>query len=90
MRKPCNDWTAESWIGVFASIVIGVFLLAIIGALAVIALGGITVQTDTTVKPTQTMTVQLPDSRRVTCITVKNGLSCDWPHASGADKDDTQ
>lgn len=30
--------------------------------------------------------VQMSDTRTVHCIATKDGLSCDWVHASGADK----
>ena len=31
-------------------------------------------------------TYQLPDGRRVSCIRIYGGISCDWNHADGADK----
>ena len=31
-------------------------------------------------------TYQLPDGRRVSCIRIYGGISCDWNHTDGADK----
>lgn len=31
-------------------------------------------------------TYQLPDGRRVSCIRIYGGISCDWNHMDGADK----
>lgn len=31
--------------------------------------------------------VELQDARRVTCVSSTAGMSCDWDHVSGADKE---
>ena len=34
--------------------------------------------------------VELQDTRRVTCVSSTAGMSCDWAHADGADKEPTR
>lgn len=89
MRKLFTDWDMDSWTRVCAAIVVGVFTLVVVGALILIGLNMVGMPNGE-VKPTKTMTVILPDSRRVQCISVGGGVSCDWPHANGADNNDME
>lgn len=34
--------------------------------------------------------VELQDTRRVTCVSSTVGMSCDWAHADGSDKEPTR
>lgn len=88
MRNPFTDRNMELWITVCTMVVGGVFMLVVVVALVAVGLDVAGVPSGGEVKPSKTMTVVLPDSRRVQCIKVDAGVSCDWPHASGADKDD--
>lgn len=43
----------------------------------------------------RTCTITLPDTRRVDCVVTSNsqgksGITCDWAHASGTDKEPTR
>lgn len=89
MRKPFTDWSMESFIAVCTMVVVGVFTFLVVAALVLIGLNMAGVPSGE-VKPTKTMTVVLPDSRRVQCISVGGGVSCDWPHASGTDNNDME
>lgn len=57
-----------------------------------VSMSGCTVSDQTSSVSYKTETVELNDSRKVTCVFAMSdskvsGMSCDWVHASGADLD---
>ena len=72
-----------------AKIRISAFMLALT---MLVSMSGCTVSDQTPSVSYKTETVELNDSRKVTCVLVMSdskvsGMSCDWVHASGADLD---
>lgn len=72
-----------------AKIKISAFVLALA---MLVSMSGCTVSDQTPSVSYKTETVELNDSRKVTCVFVMSdskvsGMSCDWAHASGADLD---
>lgn len=66
---------------------------ALVLALAMlVSMSGCTISDQTPSVSYKTETVELNDSRKVTCVFAMSdskvsGMSCDWMHASGADLD---
>lgn len=72
-----------------AKIRISAFMLALA---MLVSMSGCTVSDQTPSVSYKTETVELNDSRKVTCAFAMSGskvsrMSCDWVHASGADLD---
>lgn len=72
-----------------AKIKISAFMLALA---MLVSMSGCTVSDQTPSVSYKTETVELNDSRKVTCVLAisdykVSGMSCDWAHASGADLD---
>lgn len=72
-----------------AKIKISAFVLALA---MLVSMSGCTVSDQTPSVSYKTETIELNDSRKVTCVFVMSdskvsGMSCDWVHASGADLD---
>jgi len=72
-----------------AKIRISAFVLALA---MLVSMSGCTVSDRTPSVSYKTETVELNDSRKVTCVFAMSdskvsGMSCDWVHASGADLD---
>lgn len=72
-----------------AKIKISAFMLALA---MLVSMSGCTVSDQTLPVSYKTETVELNDSRKVTCVFAMSdskvsGISCDWVHASGADLD---
>lgn len=72
-----------------AKIRISAFVLALV---MLVSMSGCTVSDQTPSVSYKTETVELNDSRKVTCVFAMSdskvsGMSCDWVHASGADLD---
>lgn len=72
-----------------AKIRISAFMLALA---MLVSMSGCTVSDRTPSVSYKTETVELNDSRKVTCVFAMSdskvsGMSCDWMHASGADLD---
>ena len=72
-----------------AKIRISAFVLALA---MLVSMSGCTVSDQTPSVSYKTETVELNDSRKVTCVFAMSdskvsGMSCDWVHASGADLD---
>ena len=72
-----------------AKIKISAFMLALA---MLVSMSGCTVSDQTQSVSYKTETVELNDSRKVTCVFAMSdskvsGMSCDWAHASGADLD---
>lgn len=72
-----------------AKIRISAFMLALA---MLVSMSGCTVSDQTPSVSYKTETVELNDSRKVTCVIAMSdskvsGMSCDWVHASGADLD---
>lgn len=72
-----------------AKIRISAFMLALA---MLVSMSGCTVSDQTPSVSYKTETVELNDSRKVTCVFAMldnkvSGMSCDWVHASGADLD---
>ena len=72
-----------------AKIRISAFMLALA---TLVSMSGCTVSDQTPSVSYKTETVELNDSRKVTCVFAMSdnkvsGMSCDWAHVSGADLD---